>query len=95
MIDVLATALTVVALVAAVWSLLLAVFDHPITLRTKPTLGDRLALATRSDPGRLLIVAHALSSTSRSGFDRDRFFVPLAPPVLDLPRPRRTDRGTS
>jgi hypothetical protein len=39
MIQVLATALTVVALAAAVWALVLAVLDHPITLRTKPTLG--------------------------------------------------------
>jgi hypothetical protein len=39
MIDVLATALTVVALAAAAWALVLAVLDHPITLRTKPTLG--------------------------------------------------------
>jgi hypothetical protein len=38
MIQVLATALTVVALVAAAWSLGLAVLDSPITLRTKPTL---------------------------------------------------------
>ncbi|MBB5802329.1 hypothetical protein F4560_002097 [Saccharothrix ecbatanensis] len=38
MIQVLATALTVVALVAAAWSLGLAVLDRPITLRTKPTL---------------------------------------------------------
>ncbi|MCC8246490.1 hypothetical protein [Saccharothrix luteola] len=39
MIQVLATALTVVALAAAAWALALAVLDHPITLRTKPTLG--------------------------------------------------------
>ncbi|MEU4447087.1 hypothetical protein AB0K14_19855 [Actinosynnema sp. NPDC050801] len=39
MIEVLATALTVVALAAAAWALVLAVLDHPITLRTKPTLG--------------------------------------------------------
>ena len=39
MIQVLATALTVVALAGAVWALALAVLDHPITLRTKPTLG--------------------------------------------------------
>ncbi|KOX23086.1 hypothetical protein ADK67_22320 [Saccharothrix sp. NRRL B-16348] len=39
MIQVLATALTVVALAAAAWALVLAVLDHPITLRTKPTLG--------------------------------------------------------
>jgi hypothetical protein len=39
MIHVLATALTVVALAAAAWALVLAVLDHPITLRTKPTLG--------------------------------------------------------
>ncbi|MEU4767483.1 hypothetical protein AB0H12_29920 [Actinosynnema sp. NPDC023794] len=39
MIQVLATALTVVALTAAAWALALAVLDHPITLRTKPTLG--------------------------------------------------------
>ncbi|MEU4746658.1 hypothetical protein AB0G02_40235 [Actinosynnema sp. NPDC023658] len=39
MIRFLATALTVVAVVAAVWSLVLAVLDRPITLRTKPTLG--------------------------------------------------------
>ncbi|QQQ79903.1 hypothetical protein IOD16_16830 [Saccharothrix sp. 6-C] len=39
MIQVLATALTVVALAAAVWALALAVLDRPITLRTKPTLG--------------------------------------------------------
>ncbi|MFC6089900.1 hypothetical protein Q5530_20045 [Saccharothrix sp. BKS2] len=39
MIEVLATALVVVALVAAVWSLVLAVADRPITLATKPTLG--------------------------------------------------------
>ena len=39
MIQVLATAVTVVALAAAAWALVLAVLDHPITLRTKPTLG--------------------------------------------------------
>ncbi|PSL57480.1 hypothetical protein B0I31_102459 [Saccharothrix carnea] len=39
MIQVLATALTVVAVAAALWALVLAVLDHPITLRTKPTLG--------------------------------------------------------
>ncbi len=39
MIQVLATALTVVALAAAAWALVLALLDHPITLRTKPTLG--------------------------------------------------------
>ncbi|MFE9750285.1 hypothetical protein ACFYOT_35725 [Saccharothrix saharensis] len=39
MIQVLATALTVVALVAALWSLVLVVTDRPITLATKPTLG--------------------------------------------------------
>jgi hypothetical protein len=39
MIELLATALTVVALVAALWSLVLAVADRPITLATKPTLG--------------------------------------------------------
>jgi hypothetical protein len=39
MIQVLATALTVVALAAAAWALVLAVLDNPITLRTKPTLG--------------------------------------------------------
>ena len=39
MIQILATALTVVALVAAGWSLVLAVLDRPITLSTKPTLG--------------------------------------------------------
>ncbi|XVS60484.1 hypothetical protein ACQPYE_19390 [Actinosynnema sp. CA-299493] len=39
MIQVLATALTVVALAAAAWALALAVLDRPITLRTKPTLG--------------------------------------------------------
>ncbi|TQM77929.1 hypothetical protein FHX81_0176 [Saccharothrix saharensis] len=39
MIQVLTTALTVVAVAAAVWAVVLAVLDHPITLRTKPTLG--------------------------------------------------------
>ncbi|MEU4745778.1 hypothetical protein AB0G02_35680 [Actinosynnema sp. NPDC023658] len=39
MIPVLATALTVVALVAALWSLVLVVTDRPVTLATKPTLG--------------------------------------------------------
>lgn len=39
MIQVLATALTVVALVAALWSLVLVITDRPITLATKPTLG--------------------------------------------------------
>jgi predicted transcriptional regulator len=38
MIEVLATALTVVALVAALWSLVLAIANRPITLATKPTL---------------------------------------------------------
>jgi predicted transcriptional regulator len=38
MIEVLATALTVVALVAAAWSLVLAIANRPITLATKPTL---------------------------------------------------------
>ncbi|WP_033439506.1 hypothetical protein [Saccharothrix sp. NRRL B-16314] len=38
MIEVLATALTVVALVAAGWSLVLAIANRPITLATKPTL---------------------------------------------------------
>ncbi|WP_158853750.1 hypothetical protein [Saccharothrix deserti] len=39
MIQVLATALTVVALVAALWSLVLAIANRPVTLATKPTLG--------------------------------------------------------
>jgi hypothetical protein len=39
MISILATALTVLALVAALWSLVLVVTDRPITLATKPTLG--------------------------------------------------------
>ncbi|MFD7654518.1 hypothetical protein ACFV4N_11125 [Actinosynnema sp. NPDC059797] len=39
MIEVLATALVVVALVAALWSLVLAAANRPITLATKPTLG--------------------------------------------------------
>ncbi|MFE2755692.1 hypothetical protein ACFXGA_27195 [Actinosynnema sp. NPDC059335] len=39
MIQVLATAVTVVAFGAAAWALVLAVLDHPITLRTRPTLG--------------------------------------------------------
>ncbi len=39
MIEVLATALIAVALVAALWSLVLAVANRPITLATKPTLG--------------------------------------------------------
>jgi hypothetical protein len=39
MIEVLANALIAVALVAALWSLVLAVANRPITLATKPTLG--------------------------------------------------------
>lgn len=39
MIQALTTALSVLALVAALWSLVLAVADKPITLATKATLG--------------------------------------------------------
>ncbi|MEU5693110.1 hypothetical protein [Actinosynnema sp. NPDC020468] len=46
MIPVLPTVLTVLALVAAAWSVLLAILDHPITLSTKPTLGLAVAVLT-------------------------------------------------
>lgn len=39
MIQVLATSLTVLALIAALWSLVLAITNRPITLATKSTLG--------------------------------------------------------
>jgi hypothetical protein len=68
MIQVLATALTVVALVAALWSLVLAVLDHPITLRTKPTLG-LAAVVLLLEAG--LLVQAVTGVIAMLGTDRD------------------------
>ncbi|MER5267996.1 hypothetical protein ABTZ99_38475 [Actinosynnema sp. NPDC002837] len=68
MIQVLATALTVVALAAAAWALVLAVLDHPITLRTRPTLG--LAVVVLLLEAGLLVQA-AVGVVAMLGSDRE------------------------
>ncbi|MCE6997422.1 hypothetical protein LZG04_21840 [Saccharothrix sp. S26] len=67
MIQVLATALTVVAVAAAVWALVLAVLDHPITLRTRPTLG-LAAVVVLLEAG--LLVQAVVGVVSLLGSDR-------------------------
>ncbi|MEU4443155.1 hypothetical protein AB0K14_12940 [Actinosynnema sp. NPDC050801] len=67
MIQVLATALTVVALVAALWSLVLVVTDRPITLATKPTLG-LAAVVVLLEAG--LLVQAVLATVNVIGADR-------------------------
>ncbi len=87
MIQVLATALTVVALVAALWSLVLVVTDRPITLATKPTLG-LAAVVVLLEAG-LLVQAVAATvavlTTDRGGLDAPTFFGYLITVVLVLP----------
>ncbi|MEU4761897.1 hypothetical protein AB0H12_01505 [Actinosynnema sp. NPDC023794] len=87
MIQVLATALTVVALVAALWSLVLVVADRPITLATKPTLG-LAAVVVLLEVG-LLVQAVAATvavlGSDRAGLDAPTFFGYLIAVVAVLP----------
>ncbi|QQQ78773.1 hypothetical protein IOD16_10185 [Saccharothrix sp. 6-C] len=87
MIQVLATALTVLALVAALWSLVLVVTDRPITLATKPTLG--LAGVVVLLEAGLLVQAVAATVTvlgsDRGGLDTATFFGYLVAVAAVLP----------
>ncbi|MFD0201659.1 MULTISPECIES: hypothetical protein [Saccharothrix] len=88
MIQVLATALTVVALVAALWSLVLVITDRPITLATKPTLG-LAAVVVLLEAGLLIqaiLVTVNVLTTDRATLDTPTFFgylisVVLIPPI--------------
>lgn len=87
MIQVLATALTVVALVAALWSLVLVVTDRPITLATKPTLG-LAAVVVLLEVG--LLVQAVLATVNvldvdRGGMNPTTFFGYLVAVVAVLP----------
>ncbi|WP_461120969.1 hypothetical protein [Saccharothrix stipae] len=87
MIQVLATALTVVALVAALWALVLVVTDRPITLATKPTLG-LAAVVVHLEAG--LLVQAVLATVNVIGADgggmnRATFFGYLIAVVVVLP----------
>lgn len=86
MISLLATALTVVALVAALWSLVLVVTDRPITLATKPTLG-LAAVVVLLEVGLLAqaVVATALVLGDRGAVDLPTFFGYLLASVAVLP----------
>ncbi|RKT57327.1 hypothetical protein [Saccharothrix australiensis] len=86
MIDSLAVALTVPALVVAVWAVLLAVLDKPLTLDTKPTLGIAGAVLLLE----VGLLAQAVVGVVRLvGLDRDisgpTFVGYLFGPVLVLP----------
>jgi hypothetical protein len=87
MIQVLATALTVVALVAALWSLVLVITDRPITLATKPTLG-LAAVVVLLEAG--LLVQAVLATVAVLGAERGdlslaTFFGYLVATVAVLP----------
>ncbi|MCE6999263.1 hypothetical protein LZG04_31315 [Saccharothrix sp. S26] len=87
MIQVLATALTVVALVAALWSLVLVITDRPITLATKPTLG-LAAVVVLLEVG--LLVQAVVATVNVLGVDRGEmnlatFFGYLVAVVAVLP----------
>jgi hypothetical protein len=87
MIQVLATALTVVALVAALWSLVLVVADRPITLATKPTLG-LAAVVVLLEVGLLVQAVAATVAVlggDRDGLDVATFFGYLIAVVAVLP----------
>ncbi|NUT54317.1 MAG: hypothetical protein HOV94_44560 [Saccharothrix sp.] len=86
MIQVLATAVTVVAVAAAVWSLVLAVLDHPITLRTKPTLwlGALVVLLEAALVAQAVIGVVALLGTDRE-LDRATFVGYLLGVAVVLP----------
>ncbi|WP_367138312.1 hypothetical protein [Saccharothrix sp. HUAS TT1] len=87
MIPVLATALTVLALVAALWSLVLVIADRPITLATKPTLGLAAAVVLL-EVGLLVQAIAALVSVlaaDRAGLDAPTFFGYLIAVVAVLP----------
>ncbi|PSL56234.1 hypothetical protein B0I31_104525 [Saccharothrix carnea] len=87
MIQVLATALTVVALVAALWSLVLVITDRPITLATKPTLG-LAAVVVLLETGLLIqavLVTVNVLSADRGSLDTPTFFGYLISVTLVLP----------
>ncbi|MBW4716393.1 hypothetical protein KZQ38_04415 [Saccharothrix sp. SC076] len=86
MIDSLAVALTVLALVAAAWSVLLAILDKPLTLETGATLGLAGAVALLE----LGLLAQAVIGVVRLiGLDREihgpTFVGYLVAPVVVLP----------
>ncbi|MBB5960352.1 hypothetical protein FHS29_006975 [Saccharothrix tamanrassetensis] len=86
MIDSLAVALTVLALVAAAWALLLVVLDKPLTLETKLTLGIA-GVVVLLEVG--LLVQAVIGVVRLVGLDRDisgpTFVGYLVAPVLVLP----------
>ncbi|XVV02805.1 hypothetical protein ACQPW3_36500 [Actinosynnema sp. CA-248983] len=86
MIDFLATALIVLALVCAAWALLLAVLDKPLTLDTKLTLGIAGAVVLL-EVG--LLVQAVIGVVKLIGLDRDiasaTFVGYLIGPVVVLP----------
>ncbi|MFJ6671788.1 hypothetical protein ACIQMJ_11830 [Actinosynnema sp. NPDC091369] len=87
MIQVLATALTVVALVAALWSLVLVVTDRPITLATKPTLG-LAAVVVLLEAGLLVqavVAAVRVLGADRGQVDLPTFFGYLVASIAVLP----------
>ncbi|NUT49100.1 MAG: hypothetical protein HOV94_17595 [Saccharothrix sp.] len=87
MIQVLATALTVVALVEAAWSLVLVVANRPITLATKPTLG-LAAVVVLLEAGLLVqavAAVVALLTADRGGLDVPTFVGYLVAVVAVLP----------
>ncbi|MFE2755304.1 hypothetical protein ACFXGA_25205 [Actinosynnema sp. NPDC059335] len=87
MISLLASALTVVALVAALWSLVLVITDRPVTLATKPTLG-LAAVVVLLEVGLLAqaVVATALVlGGDRGDLDLPTFFGYLLASVAVLP----------
>ncbi|TQM79218.1 hypothetical protein FHX81_1516 [Saccharothrix saharensis] len=87
MIQVLATALTVVALVAALWSLVLVVTDRPITLATKPTLG-LAAVVVLLEAGLLVqsvVATVRVLGADRGGVDLPTFFGYLLASIAVLP----------
>ncbi|WP_309113606.1 hypothetical protein [Saccharothrix sp.] len=86
MIDFLATALIVLALVCAAWALLLAVLDKPLTLDTKLTLGIAGAVVLLEFG---LLVQAVIGVVKLIGLDRDiasaTFVGYLIGPVVVLP----------
>lgn len=86
MIDSLAVALTVLALVAAAWALVLVVLDKPLTLETKPTLGVA-GLVVLLEVG--LLVQAVIGVVRLVGLDREisgaTFVGYLLGPVVVLP----------
>ncbi|CCH34634.1 hypothetical protein ABZ816_30270 [Actinosynnema sp. NPDC047251] len=86
MIDSLAVALTVLALVAAAWAVLLVVLDKPLTLETKLTLGVA-GLVVLLEVG--LLAQAVVGIVKLAGLDREisgaTFVGYLLGPVLVLP----------